>query len=58
MQVENGEGTKRLPGPGYILGDEGSGTVMGRLILSDYLKGVMPAHLAEAFAEEMRKRYS
>jgi hypothetical protein len=25
---------------------------MGRLILSDFLKGVMPAHLAEAFTEE------
>lgn len=52
IQVENGECTKRLPGPGYILGDEGSGTVMGRLLLSDYLKGVMPTHLAEAFTEE------
>ena len=52
MQLENGVCTKRLPGPGYILGDEGSGTVMGRLILSDFLKGVMPAHLAKSFAEE------
>ena len=52
MQVEDGVCTKRLPGPGYILGDEGSGTVMGRLLLSDFLKGIMPAHLAELFAEE------
>ena len=51
-QHEGGARTKQVPALGYLLGDEGSGTVMGRLILSDYLKGVMPAHLAEAFAEE------
>ena len=44
--------TKQVPALGYLLGDEGSGTVMGRLILSDFLKGVMPAHLTKAFAEE------
>ena len=51
-QHEGGVRTKQVPALGYLLGDEGSGTVMGRLILSDYLKGVMPAHLATAFAEE------
>ena len=51
-QHEGGIRTKQVPALGYLLGDEGSGTVMGRLILSDFLKGVMPAHLAEAFAEE------
>ena len=51
-QHEGGVRTKQVPALGYLLGDEGSGTVMGRLILSDFLKGVMPAHLATAFAEE------
>ena len=51
-QHEGGVRTKQVPALGYLLGDEGSGTVMGRLILSDFLKGVMPAHLAKAFAEE------
>ena len=51
-QHEGGLRTKQVSALGYLLGDEGSGTVMGRLILSDYLKGVMPTHLAEAFAEE------
>lgn len=51
-QHEGGVRTKQVPALGYLLGDEGSGTVMGRLILSDFLKGVMPPHLAKAFAEE------
>lgn len=51
-QHEGGVRTKQVPALGYLLGDEGSGTVMGRLILSDFLKGVMPEHLSKAFAEE------
>lgn len=51
-QHEGGIRTKQVPALGYLLGDEGSGTVMGRLILSDFLKGVMPEHLTKAFAEE------
>ena len=51
-QHEGGVRTKQVPALGYLLGDEGSGTVMGRLILSDFLKGVMPDHLLKAFAEE------
>jgi len=38
---------------GFILGDEGSGAVMGRKLLGDYFKEVMPLHLREDFA----KRY-
>jgi N-acetylglucosamine kinase-like BadF-type ATPase len=34
---------------GYSLGDEGSGTSIGRLLLRDYLRGRFPAGLAEAF---------
>jgi len=36
---------------GYILGDEGSGAVMGRKLLGDYFKEVMPARLREEFAK-------
>ena len=52
MQLENGACTKRLPGPGYILGDEGSGTVMGRMLLSDFIYNQIPAHLQERFTSE------
>lgn len=36
---------------GFILGDEGSGAVMGRQLLGDYFKEVMPPSLREKFAE-------
>ncbi|MBE6212805.1 MAG: ATPase [Rikenellaceae bacterium] len=52
MQVENGVCTKRLPGPGYILGDEGSGTVMGRMLLSDFIYNQLPSHIHKLFTEE------
>lgn len=35
---------------GFILGDEGSGAVMGRKLLGDYFKEVMPAALREEFS--------
>ncbi len=34
---------------GFILGDEGSGSVMGRKLLGDYFKEVMPPDLREEF---------
>jgi N-acetylglucosamine kinase-like BadF-type ATPase len=36
---------------GYSLGDEGSGTSIGRLVLRDYLRGRLPAGLADAFRD-------
>lgn len=36
---------------GYVLGDEGSGAVLGRLLLGDVLKGQLPAHLCSSFLE-------
>ena len=52
MQLEEGVCTKRLPGPGYILGDEGSGTVMGRMLVSDFIYNQLPSHLHERFTSE------
>lgn len=37
---------------GFILGDEGSGAVMGKHLLGDYFKEVMPADLRRIFAEK------
>lgn len=37
---------------GFILGDEGSGAVMGKHLLGDYFKEVMPADLRRVFAEK------
>ena len=35
----------------YILGDEGSGCYIGKKLLSDYLRGYMPAEVREVFHE-------
>ena len=37
---------------GYILGDEGSGTWLGRQVLSDYLKEQMPLRVRSLFEED------
>jgi len=39
---------------GFILGDEGSGAVMGRKLLGDYFKEVMPPYLRQAFSEKFK----
>ena len=36
---------------GFILGDEGSGAVMGRKLLGDYFKEVMPVRIRDEFAK-------
>ena len=36
-------------GLGYILGDEGSGTYIGRQLITNFLYGTMPEELSEAF---------
>lgn len=37
---------------GFILGDEGSGAVMGKHLLGDYFKEVMPAELRTSFQQK------
>lgn len=37
---------------GFILGDEGSGAVMGRKLLGDYFKEVMPTQLRDEFTKQ------
>jgi glucosamine kinase len=39
-----------VPSLGYILGDEGSGTYLGKKVLSDYLYQRMPEHLQITFS--------
>lgn len=41
--------TNQIPPLGFILGDEGSGAVMGKHLLGDYFKDVMPTELRLIF---------
>lgn len=41
--------TKKIPSLGFLLGDEGSGNHLGRLILKEYITQRMPSSLEESF---------
>lgn len=43
---------------GYILGDEGSGAYIGKMLLSDYLKELMPENVYTAFKERYHFDYA
>lgn len=46
------------PPLGFILGDEGSGAVMGRLFVNALYKGRLPKELRQAFEEQMQMTLS
>ena len=45
---------KNVKAGGYILGDEGSGAVLGKMFLSDVLKGLAPKDVTADFFEKFR----
>lgn len=44
--------TKNVPALGFILGDEGSGAVMGKILVGDILKNQLPKHICDRFFEK------
>ena len=44
---------QNTPALGYILGDEGSGAVLGRLFLNAVFKGILPKGLRDEFFEKL-----
>lgn len=46
---EDGSIVRNIRPGGFILGDEGGGVSLGKRILSDYIKGLLPESLAESF---------
>jgi glucosamine kinase len=48
---------EHIPPLGFILGDEGSGAVLGKKLLADYLKGLMPENIAAKFQQEFTFQY-
>ena len=45
--------TSNISPLGYILGDEGSGAVLGKLLVSNCLKGQLPKNICTAFLEHV-----
>ena len=43
---------RSIPAGGFILGDEGSGAWLGKMLLADYIKGLLPQELDAAMREE------
>ena len=48
----------RVLSGGFILGDEGSAASLGRVFISDYIKGLVPEEIASAYAESFPSGYS
>ena len=48
----SGKPTDKVAALGYILGDEGSGAVLGKQLVSDIFKGVAPQHIVAQFEEK------
>ncbi|HLO90873.1 MAG TPA: hypothetical protein VK172_06870 [Lentimicrobium sp.] len=44
--------TRQMVSLGYFFGDEGSGTHLGKLLITDYLRGEMPKNISELLNEE------
>lgn len=42
---------RQVKSGGYIIGDEGSASVLGKLFISDYIKGLVPEEIARPFDE-------
>lgn len=43
---------------GFILGDEGSGAYMGKMLISDYIKGLVPVALSKEFDRRYKLTYA
>lgn len=43
---------------GFILGDEGGAATLGKLFLSDFIKNLVPADVAEDFSKEFKSDYA
>ena len=55
---EDGRITRNIRPGGYVLGDEGSGVCLGRTFLADFVKGMLPSAVEEAFVAETGLDYA
>ncbi|MCQ2119702.1 MAG: hypothetical protein MJY84_07255 [Bacteroidales bacterium] len=50
--------SQKVMAGGFILGDDGSGAVLGRMFLADYLKGLVPEPLKSDFESHFDSSYA
>lgn len=55
---DGGKISAKIPSGGFILGDDGSASVLGRLFVADWLKGIVPEEIARAFEREFCADYA
>ncbi|MCK9303018.1 MAG: ATPase [Bacteroidales bacterium] len=46
--------TENVPSVGWMIGDEGSGTYLGKLLITDYMRFMMPANVKQWLEEEYK----
>ncbi len=54
---ENGKIISNIRPGGYILGDEGSGMALGKALLADFIKGLLPESIEDEFIREYNLDY-
>ena len=50
--------TQKVYSGGYVIGDDGSGATLGKLFLTDYIKGLVPGDVAADFSKEFDSSYA
>lgn len=48
---------RHIKSGGFIIGDEGSASVLGKLFISDFVKGLVPEEIAAEYAENFPHEY-
>ncbi len=54
---DGAEVSQKVRSGGYVIGDEGGGASLGKLFLADFIKGLVPAAVAEDFASKYDSSY-
>lgn len=55
---EDGKVVMNIRPGGFVLGDEGSGAALGKAFLADFIKGLVPKYMADAFTAEYGLDYA
>lgn len=55
---DNGRVVRNIRPGGFILGDEGSGTALGKAFISDFIKGLLPGYINDDFVARYSLDYN